>query len=59
MNGKEYNMKKIIAFGIGYQLEKMINRNYLKEYDIVAFCDNDCKKWGENMKGKESFHPIK
>lgn len=50
-------MKKIIVFGTGYQLERMINRNYFTAYDIVAFCDNDRNKWGREYAGKRIISP--
>lgn len=50
-------MKKIIVFGTGYQLERMINRNYFIAYDILAFCDNDRNKWGREYAGKRIISP--
>lgn len=50
-------MKRIIVFGIGYQLKRMINRKCLSEYDIVAFCDNDSGKWGQEYEGKRIISP--
>ena len=50
-------MKKIIVFGVGYQLKKMIYRNYFIEYDIVAYCDNDRNKWGQEYEDKRIISP--
>ena len=50
-------MKKIIIFGIGYQFERMVYRNGFSEYDIVALCDNDRNKWGQEYEGKPIISP--
>lgn len=52
-------MEKIIIFGVGSELEKMISRNYFIGYEIVAFCDNDCKKWGQIYEDKTIISPNK
>lgn len=52
-------MEKIIVFGVGHELERMLLRNYFVEYEIVAFCDNNCKKWGQEYKEKIIISPNK
>lgn len=52
-------MEKIIIFGVGSELEKMVNRNYFVKYEIVAFCDNDCKKQGQTYEDKTIISPDK
>lgn len=52
-------MEKIIVFGVGHELRKMVSRNYFTEYEIIAFCDNDCKKWGQEYEGKKIISPDK
>jgi len=44
-------MKQVIAFGAG-NFYKTHKENIEKEYDIVAFCDNDDKKTGGGYFGK-------
>ena len=50
-------MEKIIVFGVGRALEALISRKYFAEYEIVAFCDNDCNKWGQEYEDKRVISP--
>lgn len=50
-------MKKVIVFGVGSDLKKLINRDLLSNCDIVAFCDNDKSKWGKLYRNIEIISP--
>ena len=39
-------MPKYIVFGVGYQCEKMIEEGFINVNNVVAFIDNNQKKWG-------------
>ena len=49
---------KNCCFGVGYLCEKMLKGGYLEHYQILAFVDNDKKKWGECISGKSVQEPI-
>ncbi|MBR5598256.1 MAG: methyltransferase domain-containing protein [Lachnospiraceae bacterium] len=50
-------MKKVVVFGVGQYLKRVIMRDMLAEYDIIAFCDNDKNKWGSTYNGVEIIAP--
>lgn len=50
-------MEKVIIFGIGKRLEKLINGGYLNGMEILAFSDNDKIKQGLCINGVEVISP--
>lgn len=51
-------MRKVILFGAAGGGARLFDRIY-KKYEIVAFVDNDKKKWGEMLKGIRIESPQK
>lgn len=51
-------MEKVIVFGTGKRLEYLLEySSFLKEKEIIAFCDNDVKKQGLLFNGIKIIHP--
>lgn len=51
-------MKKIIVFGVGDRLYHLIESEYLKGFEVMAFCDNDVSKQGKMLSGVEVISPA-
>lgn len=50
-------MEKVIVWGTGLYFEQLCERGCLKNYDIIAFCDNDISKHGNIFHGKTIIAP--
>ena len=50
---------KIIVFGTGSSAVRYVERNneYFNNIEILAFTDNNKKKWGNTLKGKKIIQP--
>ena len=50
---------KIIIFGTGSSAVRYVERNneYFDNMEILAFADNNKKKWGNKLKGKKIISP--
>ncbi len=55
MSGYFYMKTKIIVFGTGNYYRR--KREYLNTFEIIAFVDNDIKKQGQILDGKEIISP--
>lgn len=52
-------MEKIIIFGVGKNLDYLLQAQYTAGFDVVAYCDNDIKKQGAFVNGIEVIVPCK
>lgn len=52
-------MEKVIIFGMGYNLKRILMKGMLAGYEVLAYCDNDRSKWGKYYNNIEIISPEK